>query len=371
MSDWILQLKNIPGPRVKDKLVVIECDDFGGIRIPSNEVRDRLLAAGVTIDPSRYNLLDTLEDKEDLEQLFDTLYNVRDGYGRPAVVSPFVNVANPDFESIKAKGFDRYVWEPFTDTLRRYGRHEDTMKVWRQGADANIFVAQFHGREHICVQPWLQKLREGNRALLKAFDLGVVAVSQVEGLPTALQEFRPEFLFTQPSEKPFLHDSIMAGVRLFEETFGYTPAAFAPSNSVFHPEFENTVWKSGVPFVVVSHLNPTPGNSGQLDFSLYTFRRRIRQNRLNYYIRNCAFEPSERSYKSIELTIRQIAAAFRWRKPAIISTHRVNFVGGLSQANRSKGLAELQRLLRTIVKTWPDVRFVSSAEMLKELAKRS
>jgi hypothetical protein len=56
-------------------------------------------------------------------------------------------------------------------------------------------------------------------------------------------------------------------------------------------------------------------------------------------------------------------AAFRWKKPANISTHRVNFVGGIDEANREKGLKELKKLLNTIVKTWPDVEFMSTRDL--------
>ena len=69
----------------------------------------------------------------------------------------------------------------------------------------------------------------------------------------------------------------------------------------------------------------------------------------------------------MDITLRQIAAAFRWKKPAIISTHRVNFVGGINKQNREAGLKELHSLLKTIVKRWPDVEFMSTVNMLKEL----
>lgn len=62
--------------------------------------------------------------------------------------------------------------------------------------------------------------------------------------------------------------------------------------------------------------------------------------------------------------MRQVAAAFRWGKPAIISTHRVNFVGAISPGNREKGLDELHRLLQAIVHQWPDVEFMNSADAL-------
>jgi len=366
--ELVLNLKNIPGPTTASKkIVVIECDDYGGIRMPSKEILQKLQSEGVSVDPSRYNLLDTLEDKEDLEQLFETLSSVKDCKGTAAVMSPFVNVANPDFEKIKAADYQQYFYEPFTVTLQKYNRHPDTMKVWKQGMESGVFSPEFHGRQHISVQPWLQVLQQRNKQLLKAFNSGFVCVNNIDGLQQDLQEFRAEFHFTNESQKEFLHQSIKKGVKLFEELFGYTPSSFMPSNSVFHPDFEKTVYETGVPFLVVAHKNPTPDTAGQLGFTKYTFRQKIKDDQLNFYIRNCAFEPNDKAYNSLDITLKQIAAAFRWNKPAIISTHRVNFAGGISKPNREKGLKELQLLLQTIVKRWPDVEFMSTANMLKNL----
>lgn len=363
----IRNLKNIPGPVVKKKMVVIECDDYGGIRMPSLEALQQMKAAGVPIEESRYNLLDTLEDKEDLTALFETLQSVQGADDKPSIMSPFVNVANPDFEKIKASGYKEYFYEPFPQTLHKYGHNDGIMNLWKQGIESGIFTPEFHGREHVSVQPWFEKLQEGDPHLQFAASYGFVAVANVKGIPAYAQEFRPEFYFNKDRQKAFLHHSITEGVKLFEQLFGYTPAAFMPSNSVFHPDFEDTVLQAGIPFLVVAHKNPTPGINGELTFTNFTFRQKIQKGKLNFYIRNCAFEPTDKSYAGVEATLKQMAAAFRWNKPAIISTHRVNFAGGLKKENRDRGLQELKKLLQAIAKHWPDAEFKSTAAMLKEL----
>lgn len=367
----VLNLKNIPAPTIKRKVVIIESDDYGSIRMPSNEAFKRMVAAGIHIDPSRYNSLDTLEDKDDLAALFETLSSVKDKNGRHAVVSPFVNVANPDFDKIKAANYEKYFYEPFTATLLKYGRGEETMQTWRQGMNENLFMPEFHGREHISVQPWLEKLQQGNVQLQHAFSYGFVAVGNIEGIHPYAQEFRPEFYFTKPAQKNFLHQSIQEGVALFEKIFNYTPSAFIPSNHIFHPDFEDTVYKSGVLFLNVEHKNPTPGQDGLLHYYTYTNKQKIKKKALNYYIRNCAFEPSSPGYKSGDGTLKQINAAFRYGKAAIISTHRVNFTGGLNVQNRDKGLFELNVLLKQIMKRWPTVEFMSTRDYVNLLLKKT
>ena len=87
-------------------------------------------------------------------------------------------------------------------------------------------------------------------------------------------------------------------------------------------------------------------------------------------VRNVVFEPTEdRGIDWIGYTLKQIEIAFRLKRPAIISSHRVNFCGHIDPANREKGLNALKNLLQEIVKKWPDVEFMAADE-LGELIKK-
>lgn len=55
--------------------------------------------------------------------------------------------------------------------------------------------------------------------------------------------------------------------------------------------------------------------------------------------------------------------AFRWNKTAIISTHRINFIGLIDNRNREKNLKLFKILLSEIVKRWPDVEFITSEQL--------
>jgi hypothetical protein len=50
----------------------------------------------------------------------------------------------------------------------------------------------------------------------------------------------------------------------------------------------------------------------------------------------------------------------------VISTHRLNYVGGVFSENADKGLRQLEELLTSITRKWPDVRF-ESTNYLSEL----
>jgi hypothetical protein len=354
-----INLKNIPGKRFKRKYLIIECDDWGGIRMPSKEVYNKLLKANISI-PDDWSRVDTLADKEDLDHLFELLLAVKDKNGRSSVMTPVTNVANPDFMKIKESGFTRYYFEPFPETLKRYGRHPETFNTWKKGIEMGIFMPESHGREHLTVQLWLEKLREGDKNLRFAFDLGFAAVT-IEGLPWVYQEFRPEFYFNDFNQVDFLKNSISDGIKLFEELFGYIPHAFVPSNSIFHPSLEKTLALTGVKYLFKHHFSYIPDGHGNINRKFCKIGRQTSDG-LTYYTRNCAFEPRNPEYRGIDFTLKQIEASFRWNKPAIISTHRVNYVGVIDKGNREKGLKELKLLLDSVVRKWPDVEFISTGE---------
>jgi hypothetical protein len=83
----------------------------------------------------------------------------------------------------------------------------------------------------------------------------------------------------------------------------------------------------------------------------------------HYLTRNCFFEPADPSKDWLASCLSEIAAAFRMRKPAVISSHRINYIGGLNPANRVNGLSLLSQLLKKITTRWPDVEFMTSAEL--------
>ena len=87
--------------------------------------------------------------------------------------------------------------------------------------------------------------------------------------------------------------------------------------------------------------------------------------------RNCGFEPSDNSKSDwVDSCLADIKNAFYWNKPAVVSTHRVNYVSGIVEKNGVSGIIELSKLLKRIIKIWPDVEFITSNE-LGDLIKES
>ncbi len=356
-------IKNIPGWKTNRKILIIECDDWGGIRMPSKQAYKRLESLGLAVGTSRFNKYDTLANTRDFEYLFSVLQSVKDHNGNSAVLTAISNVANPDFSKIMDADYSQYIYEPFTETLKKYYPEEDVFAKWQEGIREGIFIPELHGKEHICVPLWMEALQSGSRDVLKAFMHEFVSV-QVNDTDINASEFRPEFYFNKEIQKTFLKNSCKEGINLFENIFGYKPRVFVPANGVFHPDFDKIVVNNGIKYLYTSHSMPYPNGNGGFHYRwFYPGQKGI--DGLRYYTRNCAFEPTDTSYSGIDFTMKQIGAAFRWGKAANISTHRANFVGAIDPQNRSKGLNELSVLLKAIVTKWPEVEFMSSADGLK------
>jgi hypothetical protein len=65
--------------------------------------------------------------------------------------------------------------------------------------------------------------------------------------------------------------------------------------------------------------------------------------------------------------LESIEIAFQWGKPAIIGTHRINFVGRLDEQQRNENLKDFELLIKKVLQRWPDVQFVDSATLYQKM----
>jgi hypothetical protein len=275
-------------------------------------------------------------------------------------------MANPDFEKIKADNYQTYHRETFKDTYKRYSRDLQLMEAWQDGISQNIFVPEYHGREHIATAFWLKCLREDNNQLKVAFDKGFVGHSP-EGTPNLIKNFRPNYYIAQQSELEELRQSLEEGIDIFKMSFRLSPVVFNAPNGVFIPELNHSLLKKGIKYNAVPRKRWDRDEHGNYQPVTYTTGQRTKEG-LTCYVRNCNFEPTDDHYKGIGHVMNQIKGAFLCGKAAIIGTHRANFVGGINEANRTKGLNELDTLLKQILIKWPDAIFMSSRQYAELLS---
>ncbi len=368
-STWSSQnilrnIANIPGWRSRFPIVVFESDDWGSIRMPSNGVFKSLMASGIDLlsdDGSRFNKFDSLATAEDISSLFEVLSSIKDITGRAAVFTPASVVANPDFSRIKESGFTEYHYESFVETLKRYPGCENSFNLWLEGIKERLFVPQFHGREHLNVSVWMRALGDGHKKSMVAFNNHMWGISTSKD-PEIKVEFQAAFDFINPIDLKKHEEIIVSGLSLFEELFGYKARYFVPPNGHFSYNLEGVIVKSGVRFLSTYKFHLEPIGAGRKKRHLHWLGQKSKSG-IVYMTRNCFFEPSQSGKDWIDSCLKDIEVAFRWGKPAIISTHRVNYIGALDKRNRDNGLFNLETLLKRIKKKWQNVVFLTTEEL--------
>lgn len=362
INQLIRKLSNLPGWRTNRRIVVIESDDWGSIRMPSLAVYRLLKEKGVNIDSGdnkRFNTLDTLASKADFEQLFHTLGHYQDRYGNLAVMTAMSLCANPDFERIKASDFQQYYYESFPTTLERYGR-VGAFEMWKRGEQQGVFVPEFHGREHLNINVWMNALKVGDTDTLTAFEQGFWGFRQNKCIP-----YQSAFDVEVYEDVVKHKEIIRIGIALFEQIHGRKPVFFVPPNGAINQEVINYSGTQGIKWVSSSKIYKEPLGNEQ-------YRKRFRylgkkgKGEMRYLTRNCFFEPNYQGKGfSVDDCLNHIQTAFQFRKPAIISTHRVNYVGGLSEDNRRLGNKALAELLSRALERWPQLEFMTSVDLGK------
>lgn len=328
----------------------------------SKEAFLSMLSKGLHVDKDRYCRLDSLASNADWSSLFDVLQAHKDFKGNSAIFTGFCIVANPDFKKIRENDFIEYNYEPFTETLKRYPAHNLVPDLIQEGIQKRLFHPEFHGREHLNIKRWMKALRMGNKATRIAFDHNVSGINfRVSNeIKTVYQAaFDVDDIYDTKEQSDILID----GLKLFKNTFGHNAKFFVPPNYRLNNSLNGILSGNGIQFINSGKIATQPLGKGKMKRSIrYMGMPTGIENQL-YMTRNCVFEPSSHQKSDwINSCLKEIEAAFRWKKPAIVSTHRVNYVGYLDKNNRTNGLKSLDELLLRIIQKWPNVEFLSSTQ---------
>lgn len=364
MKDFFRRnLVNIKGNIFKKKYILFESDDWGSIRMPNNNVFNRLNEHGFNVDANPYTRFDTLASIKDLSALFETLSKYEDDSGKHPVFTANTIVANPNFEKIKKSGFSEYCYEPFVKTLNDYYDQSGVFDVWQEGIRIGLFYPQFHGREHLNVPLWMKLLKEKNPEVVEAFYLKCWGLKYGQKFDRELQA---PYDVENHKDVNEVKTGITEGLNLFEEIFGYRSRSMIAGNYIWSSSLHQTMNDQGIRFIqgMKYQLLPDRNRKGKRKkIRHYTGERN--QYGQTFLIRNCIFEPSlyPNDRNHVESCLQDIENAFLWKKPAIITTHRLNYIGALCPKNSSTNLKKLDRLLGEIKKRWPEAEFLTSDKL--------
>lgn len=350
------------------KIVIFESDDWGTQRTPNKAVLKELLSYDTTLSKDRFTCLDSLASEDDLSYLFETLNSVSDKTNKPCILTANVCVANPDFNKIKESGFREFYFEPFDVTILNNENGRKVLGLWDSGIKNGIFYPQLHGREHVHALGWLNELRAGNQKLLKAFDLDVWGIPYTSSLNNQRRRNLLASLdvYGINGEEAFQNQWIVDASEIFYKKFGYISRSFIPPTYIWHTRMLPAFKRAGVVAIqgLPIHYEPKLASN-----NLYKKALHITGTKTNNYIyriaRNVFFEPSSQPELDwVDKTMNSIEFSFERNRPAIIGTHRINYIGSLDVNNRDRNLKMLKTLLNRMIQKWPDIEFHSSDSLI-------
>lgn len=368
MKDKYVALRGFHTDR---KLLVIESDDWGSIRMPSRKTFDHLLSAGDNPQKDAFLSNDCLESESDLLALFDVLRSVKDIKGNHAAITANFATANPKFEDIDyCKGI--YKYEPFYETYDRYYGENKILEIVKEGIRSHCFVPQLHCREHMNVGRWMKHLQEKKADTLLAFENKMIGVG-ASFSPSNPFGYMDSF-HTDCASDTELSEILADANVIFRKSFGFQSQSFVASCFVWNQELEKNLHRQGIRFIQAAIWQNAPvvtnGEGG--------YRRKIHftgetnKNGQIYSVRNCSYEPAgcENLEEVTDTCFAQIRKSFACRKPAIISSHRHNFIGSIHPENRTRNLAGLKKLLDRILEAYPDVEFITSPQLFEIMERK-
>ena len=217
----------------------------------------------------------------------------------------------------------------------------------------------------------MHALHTGHKSTLRAFE------HQITGIPRngidgeMVPDFQAAFDIDTPNDLPYLKIVLETGLDLFEKLYGYRSRYFVPTNGPFNNTLEEDLI---VGSRLYQYCQKQKEPRDMEKYKPYTFSGQKIDGQ-QYLTRNCFSNrqvpaSNGQKYRLGKQLLREIETAFRWHKPAVISSHRVNYIGYQHPENRDKSLKLLSELLTKMLNRWPDIEFMTSVELGDAISKR-
>lgn len=342
-------------------ILVIESDDWGSIRMSSRNAWEKFLSMGYSVDKRPYERFDTLESNEDVQALADVLLKYKDKKGRHPVITLNYLSCNPDFDAIRKTGMSEYISESIVETYRNYPQSHDVINMVKYGISEGIFMPQCHGREHFNIQSWMKALQMGDEDTHRAFNYGMCGIAPKNN-PSYGNHYMIALESRNAEQQNYICNAVKEGLEEFKKIWSFQSLSFVAPCYTWNDAIEKVLGRNNVRLIQsgrIQHLS-------NMKKDRYHFSGEKNCANQRYSVRNCTFEPATiKADQSVGNVLFQIEQSFENRKIAVISSHRINFVSGLSEKNRNNNLAKLDELLKSVIRFYPDVEFLSSPDLLK------
>jgi hypothetical protein len=338
------------------KAVVIESDDWGLCGWSPDAQAHRVLAdtpAFRSRAGHRYGA-STLESATDVSAMRELLLSYRGGDGFPPVLQANTIVGAPDYDRLVPPLFEcdalPVLFHPRAPSRwQRPGLWEEVARA----RDAGVWWPELHGLHHVPEHAWLDALRRGSDDARRAHEQQSAVCEAVE------ESGEHDPLEPGPDRARRLRLAVAA----FRDLFGAEPRSFCPPDYRWDEETEEDAERLGLR--IIQGRGEQHGVVWPLVRRL-DMRRRWPQtsgNRL-YMPARIAFEPGVReatAASDLSGVLNRVRAAWSHAQPAVLSTHRANYV----QLDPSRG-AERREAFALLLEKLCDENavFLTDAEVL-------
>ena len=339
----------------KRKAIAIESDDWGNCAWTPDlatftavrehpAVRDYHERPGI-----RHWVHGTLETPDDLQRLFDFLYLYRGGDGRPVVMTPCYTTGNPDYERIAAGGFTEYLDISLEQGVPSRWERGDIVGKAREGIARGVWSPEFHARLHHA-QPylWLEAVRSGNEEAAFLFEHQVFQCAAR----------RPEYEGMTASEQ---NAWCSEGIARMRRCFGRPPHCGVNSDASVETEH---IWvmaglRCRLAVSAIANTGPTSAPVNEMG-AVNPASGLIHLNR------NVHLEPLGSAdldhHNGARAAVLAVINCWQRGEPAVLSTHRKNFVS-LDAHEELNGYDQFAWLLERLLAEHPDMVFLTSWEV--------
>ena len=287
---------------------------------------------------------------ERLARLADVLTQHQDGSGHPALMTLGVVLAVPDGSAMHGGDPQDYRRLELDDP-----RCAGVLAAMEQGASKGVFALQLHGMEHYWPMALL-RAAQGDAALRAWMGQPFPAY---EELPSPLQSRWVDG--AQLPSGALDADSIDRAVReetlAFQRIFHRVARVAVPPTFVWTRAVEIAWMAAGIEVIITPGQRYTgrdaTGQPAGVEACLHNGQ--AAGPMALYLVRDIYFEPV-RGHAPARV-LEEAHVRFRLGRPALLETHRSNFVG--TEMDFEHSLAQLDTLLDQVLRDWPDLRFLS------------
>ena len=282
-------------------------------------------------------------------------------------------VANPNFNKIVESDYQNYSFERFTDTLEVYEESSSVVDICKGGIAEGILSVEFHGREHLNVNRWMEALRRGDKLLREAVREGHITHSGNYS-PSGRRDYLDAFGRAYRTQIETEESIISSGLEIFKHVWGFQPTSFIAPCYTWHSDIEAHLFNSGIKYLQGNRVQRVPHSNGSLEVEkTYNWKGKKHKSGLISVTRSFDFEPVTAQNKSLYLKKKtlELDRYMQSKMPVIISSHRVNYIGRICEKNRDENLELLSEFLKQLIRNHPDVVFMSTEMLASEYLKRA